>query len=369
MRTEKTQFDDDAIDRYTCSAGVIPVAHYNGATWVLLARERYSAHWRGSLRWSGFEGGRMCGESVVNTAHREWREESLSVFDIPVTVLQRREYVCRLVVHVKHDGEACGVDAVVDGRATQEPRDGGGVAAEVAEVAEVAEAEAGATITHSPVHGPTGGARGDATGDGRDTATAGDAPPRGLPRFRTTYVCEVPFDVHVGERFRRRRDFLLDMRRRIADSVHQLRALVGDDAASVQDIQVTPHGVVIETHGGARHPFSHPLPEAAAAWYREHCAITECARKGSNDWVASAIATHRGPSGRVVHWSISDAFLEKDCVQWWRVSSLRSAVKNGGRFVDRNLRVFFLPVALTIAQAEDSMRAKRACCKREASPR
>ena len=38
--------------------GVIPVCIVNGEVKILLGKERYINHWRGSLKWSGFEGGR-----------------------------------------------------------------------------------------------------------------------------------------------------------------------------------------------------------------------------------------------------------------------------------------------------------------------
>lgn len=65
-----------------CGAGVIPFSvNEHGDVLFLLAKERYVANWRGSSRWSGFEGGAKSGEGVVENAVREFYEESISAFD------------------------------------------------------------------------------------------------------------------------------------------------------------------------------------------------------------------------------------------------------------------------------------------------
>lgn len=77
---EHTEFCTEVVERLTMGAGVIPVALApDGEYHLLLGRERYQPSFRGSCRWSGFEGSRKEGETAVQTATREFAEESLGV--------------------------------------------------------------------------------------------------------------------------------------------------------------------------------------------------------------------------------------------------------------------------------------------------
>lgn len=59
-------------------AGVMPfMLSETGELFFLLGREKYQAGWRGSSRWSAFEGGAHGGESCTDTAVREFVEESM----------------------------------------------------------------------------------------------------------------------------------------------------------------------------------------------------------------------------------------------------------------------------------------------------
>lgn len=78
MNLVPEQFEEDDIERHFYGAGVVPVARdSNGKMRVLLGRERFLQQYKGSCRWSGFEGSRKEGESVYTTALRECREETL----------------------------------------------------------------------------------------------------------------------------------------------------------------------------------------------------------------------------------------------------------------------------------------------------
>lgn len=80
IRIEHAAFSPDVVERLTMGAGVIPVSRDpNGEYHLFLGRERYQPSFRGSCRWSGFEGSRKEGESAVETASREFQEESLGV--------------------------------------------------------------------------------------------------------------------------------------------------------------------------------------------------------------------------------------------------------------------------------------------------
>lgn len=68
-------FDDSSV----AGAGILPYSVRNGEVHFLLARERSVMHWRGSHKWSAFEGSRKPGEDACTNASREFVEESLGV--------------------------------------------------------------------------------------------------------------------------------------------------------------------------------------------------------------------------------------------------------------------------------------------------
>lgn len=87
--------------------GVIPIAiDPEGHIHVLLGRERYMPQWRGSCRWSGFEGSRKEGECLMETAVREFVEESLGIVmstDRIQGLLQTEGYLTRIVLKIHND--------------------------------------------------------------------------------------------------------------------------------------------------------------------------------------------------------------------------------------------------------------------------
>ena len=84
MELERSIFDTDAIELRGIGAGVIPYAlDTHGQLMVLLGRERFMSNWKGSCRWSGFEGARKFSERISDVAIREFAEESMD------TVLDR----------------------------------------------------------------------------------------------------------------------------------------------------------------------------------------------------------------------------------------------------------------------------------------
>ena len=78
MNIRNERFTDVDIEENFHGAGVVPVAYdTQGTPHVLLGRERFTQQYKGSCRWSGFEGTRKHGEGVYDTALRESYEESL----------------------------------------------------------------------------------------------------------------------------------------------------------------------------------------------------------------------------------------------------------------------------------------------------
>lgn len=80
LNLQPSNFDDSAVARLGMGSGVVPIAYdRDGDLCLLLGRERYLPNWKGSCRWSGFEGSRKESESLDDTACREFEEESMRV--------------------------------------------------------------------------------------------------------------------------------------------------------------------------------------------------------------------------------------------------------------------------------------------------
>jgi hypothetical protein len=105
MDLARVCFDGAAVERLAMGAGVIPLSHHpaTGEVHLLLGRERWLSTWKGSCRWSGFEGARKEAETVVAAAARECDEETLGVLGPLRARLDAGDYWVRVVLSVAHD--------------------------------------------------------------------------------------------------------------------------------------------------------------------------------------------------------------------------------------------------------------------------
>lgn len=105
MECSIVHFSEDVVESKFRGAGIVPVSYHAGTYYFLLGRERWVYSWSGSCRWSGFEGSRKSGESPVQTAVRECREETLNVFgsDAFRLALVAKAYWMRVVVNVTQE--------------------------------------------------------------------------------------------------------------------------------------------------------------------------------------------------------------------------------------------------------------------------
>lgn len=99
METTRSTFELDDVERCGAGGGAIPVAvDPSGGVRVLLGRERFQPQWKGSCRWSGFEGSRKSDEDVLAAAAREFREESLGQLHADLNA-----HWLRIVLRIDHD--------------------------------------------------------------------------------------------------------------------------------------------------------------------------------------------------------------------------------------------------------------------------
>ena len=105
LQVTRTEFCGDAVEAWGMGAGVVPVALAPDGTYrVLLGRERFLPQWKGSCRWSGFEGSRKEGERVRQTAVREFCEESLGVLQDDVAdAVARDAHWIRIVLRIRNE--------------------------------------------------------------------------------------------------------------------------------------------------------------------------------------------------------------------------------------------------------------------------
>lgn len=105
MNLQSCVFDHDTIEAHGMGAGVVPFAYApTGERMCLLGRERFCTSWKGSCRWSGFEGSRKDPESLMETALREFTEESLGVIPgIDATYLAAKHFWIRIVLRISSE--------------------------------------------------------------------------------------------------------------------------------------------------------------------------------------------------------------------------------------------------------------------------
>lgn len=111
MYIQRSNFNLPDVEKYGTGAGIIPVARApTGELLLLLGRERFLPQWKGSCRWSGFEGSRKSNESLPETAIREFTEESLGVVfeseDVVRTIVRDKSYWLRVVLRISSDKRA-----------------------------------------------------------------------------------------------------------------------------------------------------------------------------------------------------------------------------------------------------------------------
>jgi hypothetical protein len=104
MEVKTCDFDEEFIEKYNIGSGILPVAiDQDNNVVILCAKERYVHNWKGSNKWSGFEGSRQGAESVIDTALRELNEEGLGLVRFHRAIrdiLQEKLFVMKVVINI-----------------------------------------------------------------------------------------------------------------------------------------------------------------------------------------------------------------------------------------------------------------------------
>jgi hypothetical protein len=288
-------FDVAHVDAYCMGTGVIPIARSpDGQVRLLLGRERWITQWKGSCRWSGFEGGRKHGEGVVAAAVREFHEESLDVVADPATVHERlteSDFWLRVVTSTALDH-----------------------------------------------------AKGTEVG----------AAPR---RYHCTYVLPVPWDESLPARFRTIRsrieqlDSLAQEWRHVRPDDWPVGATVGPIDARVATSDAPDEATVVFADNA---PVLLRGPEAqrAAQWSAVRDRIERVLVQHPS------VSVTRDPQWSLLQGlCVKRDYLEKDQVRWWSLSDLTRVLRGRGQSDGERFRPFFLPVLQTVvAQVQTALR-------------
>ena len=320
IRTQRllrdARFDDAVVMTNTTGAGVLPVARRpsDGQIVFLLAKEQHVPSWRGSYKWSAFEGGRKSGEDVVQTALREWREESMQVISPTVdeSCLREERYVVRFTLSVMQGRRPHGAVAV----------------------------------------GGEGGVGVDASAD-----APADAPRH---RYHVMYAVEIAYDEACVGRFAARREALLRVRE-LAERLgrppagHLCAECDVDEAGGGEDEGGGDRGGGGEGGGGEggggdRGGGENAVDDAGARRLQDEVraalqrvGVDVQAHRGQT-FDANGVSATVGDDGEVRAVHVHADYLEKHQVRWWTLAELRQVLSSGGRFGDEMFRAYFLPV-------------------------
>jgi hypothetical protein len=296
---QETFYEFDDIRDRIIGAGILPVAiDEKGEVHMMLGKERYINHWRGSLKWSGFEGGRKCGEDVEQTAAREFIEESLGVIQLDnkeptvegvAEMLRKGEYVARIVLCIVHGEEV-------------------------------------------------------------------------ERRYHVTYVVEIPYNATHPDQFSTRRRLFVDLHSKSLQLSRLLDQIVDTrlpyEKSCYETIRITavtrverlaPHLLRIEFVDDSDNMHVHEMNSvneddcfAYTRWFGMRQTCTNDVN--GIDFCKHAITMDRDARNLVTAIKVNEDYVEKQTMQWWCAKELYTVIDNGGFINSDFFRAYFLPV-------------------------
>lgn len=309
------EFSFDSIYEQVIGAGVLPVAiDKNGKIWFLLGKERFISHWRGSLKWSGFEGGRKEGEKVEMTAAREFIEESIGTVSLDegrscissvLRQIENSEYVARIVLCILH-------------------------------------------------------------GENQER------------RYHVTYLMQTLLDVACPQEFEVRRNKIIVLREYaslLRKYVMHLQDLPlpreeeefnSEYVDCITSVYKTPKDVLcVEVYNATdkRHDvllFDNVSPHMARIYLKWFEVRKTCTVKLEefDDAEEEMLSITRNKMGEVMSLSINEDYIEKQNIMWWEMQDLKEVIWNGGYSKSNFFRAYFLPVLQRAIEEMDELKMK-----------
>lgn len=303
----RTRFAYERVQTHAVGGGIIPVARRtDGTVCLLLAKEQHVPSWKGSFKWSGFEGGRKGSESIEDTSVREWREESLdSVVTVNAHDLTDRRYVCRFTLNIVPYVAAT---AHRHGQAMRSP--------------------------------PRAAASVDLDDAYATTTEGATATPSRTERYHVTYLLEVPYDESYTDIFAQRRRQLLAVRE-AAQALHVATQSCTGMEKTLVDFVITDTSCRFFFSNDATVVFDAPFSKSLQTWMAVHA---ELVQKLQDVDMSAAVVVYRTTNNDVLSVDVVPDFLEKERLRWWSLPELRYVLGHGGRMHDEVFRTYFLPV-------------------------
>lgn len=290
-------FDEDDIRRNAIGAGIIPIAiTQNGSCRIILGKERYICYWRGSQKWSGFEGSRKTDETVEETAAREFLEESMYciplcgvplTFDALVLALRKGMYVRRIVVQIEHENQ------------TQ-------------------------------------------------------------PKYHITYIMQTTYDNHETMFSQRRHDVLkllndsiyfMQCARNLKNSHFPREGCTTDNkiVSRIVSVEKDDTNMIVGYEDDCENAHmklydNTTLCNSYEDWFHTRHACVNMAHHMREDIDPKSVIVRRDMYDNVTSISINEDIIEKQSITWWSSSDLHIVMQNGGYKDGEFFRAFFLPV-------------------------
>lgn len=288
-----TDFDMEEIDERITGAGILPIAvdEYNNIRF-LLGKERFINQWIGSLKWSGFEGGRKMDETIEQTASREFIEESMGVVplgesgdcktqDQICSLLRDRKFCIKLVLCIKN-----------------------GVSNE-----------------------------------------------RHCRRYHVTYLVQTPYSSEYSTKFDMKRLELLRHQEMLSSLRHIKQTLIErqfpvdnnkwnayeiDEIVGIRNLSETDCELEFRGNQTLNKTIIDDsfIANLYFEWFEKKATVMKYFRTNPTTAHANEWST----------LDLNDDLLEKMCIQWWSVEQLLHVLNNGGSYENEQFRAYFLPV-------------------------
>ena len=300
---KEAEFDVSAINENITGAGVLPIAKHNGKIYCLLGKERFINHWRGSLKWSGFEGGRKPNEKIEYTAAREFVEECIGI--------------------VKIDGKSITIDSVLQF---------------------ILEKRYFAKIVICICH--------------NDFSEK---------RYHVTYVIEVDYQhieeefqaerkrlIDLNNKSNQVNKLYADLFENKDLIVESKTTLNGQRINAVTNVSFIDNRFCIEfvnidnrTSKVIHHDLDDHICVQYIRWFCLRKELTDNTNLMNRYISLGAIEVERNCIGATVDVTLNEDYLEKQAIKWWSLSELKNVFKNGGFLNNEFFRAYFLPVLQT----------------------
>lgn len=301
MEIEDTTFDLRDVEQYCMGAGIIPISicPETNVPHLLLGRERWVPSWKGSCRWSGFEGSRKDCESTRMSAAREFVEESMGCVrlcprDRPydrirdvIQCLECRKYWKRIVLRIDTD--------------------------------------------------------------------------RRIERYHTTFLVPIPWCTEIPQRFFETRMEVEQIDRLLQEWNYTRPFNLGEMGEIIGPIEVTDTAVHVQKSLDTspcilRRPWKRDV-DVLTATFTDPMDMKEIVRWSElRDRLTRAVQRCKHPSvsveyderWRIVQYvDVNVDHLEKDQVRWWSIDELDAVIVGQGQLGVERFRPYFLPVLQT----------------------